>query len=130
MTGCPSSLLAASVHPLHQLPDDAVGVGHLEVALAPRLGVDRRHDVDALVLLTDVDGLYTDRPGRPGARRIDLVDDPAILEQIEIGGTGSSVGSGGMATKVEAATIANAAGIPTVLTSTPTVEARPCLLYL
>ena len=53
---------------------------------------------DALVLLTDVDGLYTDRPGRPGARRIDLVDDPAILEQIEIGGTGSSVGSGGMAT--------------------------------
>ena len=78
---------------------------------------------DALVLLTDVDGLYTDRPGRPGARRIDLVDDPAILEQIEIGGTGSSVGSGGMATKVEAATIANAAGIPTVLTSTPTVAA-------
>ena len=41
---------------------------------------------------------------------------------IAIGGTGSSVGSGGMVTKVEAASIANAAGITTVLTSAEQVE--------
>ncbi|MGE9809617.1 MULTISPECIES: glutamate 5-kinase [unclassified Janibacter] len=72
---------------------------------------------DALILLTDVDALYTDHPGRPGAERIDLIQDQAELERVRIGGTGSRVGSGGMVTKVEAARIANAAGIPAVLTS-------------
>ena len=72
---------------------------------------------DALVLLTDVDALYTAAPGTAGAERVDVVTDPAELAAISIGGTGSAVGSGGMATKVEAATIAVAAGIPTVLTS-------------
>lgn len=72
---------------------------------------------DALVLLTDVDALYTAAPGTKGAERVAVVSDPAELEAISIGGTGSAVGSGGMTTKVEAATIANAAGIPAVLTS-------------
>lgn len=72
---------------------------------------------DALVLLTDVDGLYDGPPSRPGTRRIGFVEAASDLEHIEIGGTGSSVGSGGMLTKVEAAGIANAAGVPTVLTA-------------
>ena len=53
----------------------------------------------------------------PAATVFELVADPAELESISIGGTGSAVGSGGMTTKVEAATIAGASGIPTVLTS-------------
>ena len=47
------------LHPLDELDDDPVGVGHLEVALAPRLGLDRRRDrhalaLEALVLGVDV----------------------------------------------------------------------------
>ena len=72
---------------------------------------------DGLVLLTDVDALYDGPPSRAGSRRVPSVVGGAGLDQLVIGGTGSSVGSGGMLTKVEAATIANAAGITTVLTS-------------
>ncbi|WP_435198071.1 glutamate 5-kinase [Janibacter sp. GS2] len=78
---------------------------------------------DALVLLTDVDALYTASPGTPGAERVAVVAEPGELADISIGGTGSAVGSGGMTTKVEAATIAHAAGIPTVLTSADQVTA-------
>jgi glutamate 5-kinase len=74
-------------------------------------------DADALILLTDVDALYDGPPSRGGARRIPVVAGRSDLEHVEIGGTGSGVGSGGMTTKVEAASIATAAGIPTVLTS-------------
>ncbi|MFC8502257.1 glutamate 5-kinase [Pedococcus sp. NPDC057267] len=72
---------------------------------------------DGLLLLTDVDALYDGPPSSPGAQRVPAVVGGRGLEDLTIGGTGSSVGSGGMVTKVEAATIANAAGITTVLTS-------------
>ena len=74
-------------------------------------------DADALVLLTDVDALYDGPPSRGGARRIPLVSSAEDLQDVVVGGTGSGVGSGGMLTKVEAASIATAAGIPAVLTS-------------
>ncbi|XVX21553.1 glutamate 5-kinase [Actinomycetota bacterium] len=77
---------------------------------------------DAMVLLTDVDALYDGPPKRPGAQRIPLVRDRSDLDGIDIGGTGSAIGSGGMMTKVEAAGIANAAGIPVVLASAADVE--------
>ena len=79
-------------------------------------------NADGLVLLTDVDALYDGPPRRPGATRVPTVVGGAGLDAIAIGGTGSSVGSGGMVTKVEAAAIANAAGITTVLTSATLVE--------
>jgi glutamate 5-kinase len=72
---------------------------------------------DGLVLLTDVDALYDGPPSREGSRRVPTVLGGQGLDAIAIGGTESSVGSGGMVTKVEAASIANAAGITTVLTS-------------
>ncbi len=72
---------------------------------------------EALVLLTDVDALYDGPPSRDGARRVPVVRGDADLADIRVGGTGSKVGSGGMVTKVEAAGIATAAGIPTLLTS-------------
>ena len=71
---------------------------------------------DGLVLLTDVDALYDGPPSRRGSRRVPFVATTADLDAVTIGGTGSSVGSGGMVTKVEAAGIAGAAGIPTLLT--------------
>jgi glutamate 5-kinase len=71
---------------------------------------------DALILLSDVDGLYTADPGKnpaaefiPEVRRIDG-DVLAIA-----GETRSDVGSGGMATKVQAARIATHAGCSTVI---------------
>ena len=73
---------------------------------------------DALVLLTDVDALYDGPPDRAGAQRVPLVVGGLGLDHVRIGGTGSSIGSGGMVTKVEAASIANSAGITTLLTST------------
>ncbi|WP_061962451.1 glutamate 5-kinase [Demequina flava] len=78
---------------------------------------------DALVLLTDVDGLYTAAPDTPGARRIDVVAGPEDLAGIDITKRGSALGTGGMVTKLEAATIATSSGVTTVLTSAPTVSA-------
>jgi glutamate 5-kinase len=72
---------------------------------------------DALVLLTDVDALYDGPPHQAGAQRVPLVVGGLGLDHVRIGGTGSSVGSGGMVTKVEAASIANSAGITALLTS-------------
>ncbi|MGI5449717.1 glutamate 5-kinase [Streptomyces sp. CA-243310] len=73
---------------------------------------------DLLVLLSDVDGLYDGDPSLPGTTRIDEVRGPEDIEHVSIGSAGKAgVGTGGMVTKVEAARIAAAAGIPVVLTS-------------
>lgn len=73
---------------------------------------------DALVLLTDVDALYTAPPSRPDARRIGYVPDViAALRDVTVGGSTSGVGTGGMVTKLEAARIAAVSGVPVVLTS-------------
>lgn len=76
-------------------------------------------DADALILLSDVDSLYDGPPSREGTQRIPFVPDVTDMGGVEIGGTGSGVGTGGMRTKIDAARIATAAGIPTVLTSMP-----------
>ncbi len=69
-----------------------------------------------LVLLTDIDGLYTDDPRiDPDARLIAEVRDPAEIDQLRIGDSTSPLGSGGMRSKVLAAEIAGAAGIPAVI---------------
>lgn len=74
-------------------------------------------DADALVLLTDVDGLHTANPSiDPDARRIDAlfgIDDAARRRAKG----GSSTGTGGMASKLAAAAIATDAGIPTLIVS-------------
>jgi glutamate 5-kinase len=73
---------------------------------------------DALVLLSDVDSVYTGPPAEGGVR-IDHVRDAADLDGVRIGSAGKAgVGTGGMATKVEAATIAASSGIPALVTST------------
>ncbi|KAB5607068.1 glutamate 5-kinase [Bifidobacterium jacchi] len=82
---------------------------------------------DALVLLTDVDALYTAPPSQPGARRVGFVPDVvAALGDVTVTGPTSGVGTGGMVTKLEAARVAAVSGIPTVLTSA--VNAGPALM--
>jgi glutamate 5-kinase len=87
----------------------------------------------ALILLSDVDGLYDGDPRRGTAQRVKEVHDQADLDGMTLGrgakaGQGAqsgpnSPGTGGMATKVEAAMIASAAGIPTVVTDTASAPA-------
>ncbi len=90
----------------------------------------------ALILLSDVDGLYDGDPRRGAARRIETINDPADLADIKLGrgmkagqgsqaqgGQGQGQGIGGMATKVEAALIASSAGIPAVVTDTASAAA-------
>jgi glutamate 5-kinase len=73
---------------------------------------------DALVLLSDVDGLYDGDPRKGGATKIDTVTSPDDLSGVKAGKSGQGgVGTGGMSTKVESALIATSAGIPTVVTS-------------
>jgi glutamate 5-kinase len=75
-------------------------------------------DADLLVLLSDVDALYSGNPADPGSRRISFVADESDLSGITLGSTGrAGVGTGGMITKVEAARIATGFGIPVVLTA-------------
>lgn len=71
---------------------------------------------DALVLLSDVDGLYDKNPADPTARFISEVRDGNDLKGVVAGG-GGSVGTGGMATKLSAARLATRGGIPVLLTS-------------
>jgi glutamate 5-kinase len=69
-----------------------------------------------LILLTDIDGLFTADPRRhPDAHIISEVSDFAALQKLEIGHTTSPLGSGGMRSKVVAADMATAAGITTVI---------------
>lgn len=70
-------------------------------------------DADLLVILTDIDGLYNKDP-RKYADALRIAHVPVINEEIEklAGGAGSKFGTGGMATKVSAAKISTAAGIP------------------
>ncbi len=71
---------------------------------------------DELIILTDIDGLFTADPRlRPDARLVSEVADFAALDQLDVGHTTSSLGSGGMRSKVVAAEMATAAGIPTVI---------------
>ncbi|MBE6862485.1 MAG: glutamate 5-kinase [Ruminococcus sp.] len=71
---------------------------------------------DLLLILSDIDGLYDDDPRRnPDAKPIYVVDE--ITPEIErvAGGAGTSLGTGGMSTKINAAKIAGEAGIDMVI---------------
>jgi glutamate 5-kinase len=71
---------------------------------------------DLLVVLSDVDALYTKDPaGNPDAERVAEVHGPDELESYEIGMSSSHLGSGGMRSKVLAAEMATSAGIPVVI---------------
>ncbi|MEE1622482.1 glutamate 5-kinase [Zafaria sp. Z1313] len=112
-------LLALGVVPIVN-ENDTVATHEIRFGDNDRLAALVAHLVkaDALVLLSDVDALY-DGPPAEGATRIPHVGRAEDLEGIRIGSTGAAgVGTGGMATKVQAATIAAESGIPALVTST------------
>jgi glutamate 5-kinase len=77
---------------------------------------------DLLVLLSDVDALYTRPPGTPGAVAITHVPFDDDLAGVELGDIGSAgVGTGGAGTKIAAAKLAAAGGTPVLLTATANV---------
>ena len=80
-------------------------------ALAAQVAVLTRARL--LVLLTEVDGVYATHPAAPGA---ELVADGAAATDAVLG-KGSTLGRGGMASKIGAARLAAAAGIPSVIAS-------------
>lgn len=71
---------------------------------------------DLLILFSDIDGIYTDNPKtNPDAQLIEFVDNiDELLKQIKIGST-NSFGTGGIATKIEAAAKTTKCGIPLLL---------------
>jgi glutamate 5-kinase len=73
-------------------------------------------NADLLVLLTDMNGLYTDDPRRnPDARLIDSLAEVTPEIEALAGGTGTSRGSGGMSSKVTAARMASVSGIRAII---------------
>ncbi len=99
--------------------NDTVGTEELRYGDNDRLAarVAQLVRADLLVLLSDVDGLYTADPARtPDARHVPLIEEVTPAIEAMAGGTSGEVGSGGMATKLAAARIAAAAGCATIVT--------------
>jgi glutamate 5-kinase len=112
-------LLALGILPVIN-ENDAVATDEIRVGDNDRLAALVAHLVgaDALILLSDVEGLYDGDPGRPGAVLLPEIADAALLADVDVAKPrASGLGRGGMATKIDAATIAAAAGIPVLLAS-------------
>ena len=128
-----SALLELGVIPIVN-ENDSVSSAEIETGRCKVLGdndtlsaiVARLVDADLLVLLSDIDGLYDADPRKdPNARLIHRVT--AVTEQLRssAGGAGTSRGTGGMQTKLNAAELALDAGIDMVITN----GAHPEQLY-
>lgn len=79
---------------------------------------------DLLILLSDIDGLYTDDPHKnPDAEFIEVVEElTKDLMDMGKGSTGSSVGTGGMNTKLQAAKIANSMGVDMIIANSKDIK--------
>lgn len=93
--------------------NDAVATEEIRFGDNDRLAALVAHLVraDALVLLSDIDGLYDGDPRRSGSRLLPDVRGPGDLADVVTGGSGSGVGRGGMTSKVDAAQVAASAGV-------------------
>lgn len=106
--------------------NDTVATDEIRVGDNDRLAALVAHLIgaDALVLLSDVDGLYDGDPRQDGARLLTDVDALHELEAVQIARPSEgSLGRGGMATKIEAAAMAAASGIPVLLAAAEDIGA-------
>lgn len=119
--------------------NDTVATSEIRYGDNDRLAarVSSMMSADCLILLSDVDGLYTAPPGAPGAKRLDIVSEITRDHDAMAGGTVSGMGSGGMLTKLEAAKIALPAGAHMIIASgriayplKSIMEGGPCTLFL
>ncbi|MFM8211851.1 MAG: glutamate 5-kinase [Actinomycetes bacterium] len=105
--------------------NDTVATDEIRVGDNDRLAGIVTHliNADALILLSDVDGLYSAPPGNTNSKFISEVKDFTEIDNLEIGGAGTSgVGTGGMFTKVQAARIASAGGVTVLITDAKNLE--------
>ena len=107
------AMLAMGIIPVVN-ENDAVSVDEIKIGDNDNLAaiVATLVDADALIILSDIEGLYTANPAtHPEAELIHEIGD--ITPEVEqlAGGAGSSIGTGGMYTKIEAAKIATSAGV-------------------
>lgn len=117
--GTMSTLLALGAVPVVN-ENDTVATAEIRYGDNDRLAarVSSMMSADCVVLLSDIDGLYTAPPALdPSAKRLDMVNQ--ITPEIEAmaGDVGSELSRGGMVTKIVAARIAVAAGTNLVITS-------------
>jgi glutamate 5-kinase len=113
-------LLSLSVVPVVN-ENDAVATDEIRFGDNDRLAALVAHLVraDALLLLSDVAGVYDGDPSQPGARLIERVGSPADLDHVHVAKPRKgSLGSGGMASKIDAAALATGAGVPVLVAST------------
>ncbi|GAB3945119.1 glutamate 5-kinase [Corynebacterium tapiri] len=103
--------------------NDTVATSEMRFGDNDRLAAIVAHLIaaDALILLSDVDGLYDRNPSDPTARFISEVRTGHDLDGVVAGG-GGALGTGGMAAKVSAARLAARGGVPVLLTSSENVE--------
>ena len=107
--------------------NDTVATNEIRFGDNDRLSALVAHLVgaDALVLLSDIDGLYDADPRKnPGARFVPEVAGSADLDGV-IAGPGSALGTGGMASKMSSALLAADAGVPVLLAAA--ADAAPAL---
>lgn len=88
---------------------------HLAAMVSTLIGAD------ALILLSDVDGIYDVPPTNPEAKLISHVPFDMDMGSLEIGGTNTGVGTGGAITKVAAARECTEAGIAVIVTNAENV---------
>jgi len=98
--------------------NDTVATNEIRFGDNDRLSALVAHLVgaDALVLLSDVDGLYDSDPRKGNARFIGEVGGPGDLDGVAAG-HGSHLGTGGMVSKLSSAQLAADAGVPVLLTA-------------
>ncbi|MDH5640739.1 MAG: glutamate 5-kinase [Nitrospira sp.] len=111
--------------------NDTVAVEEIRVGDNDTLASEVAHlvDADLLVILSDVDGLYTEDPRKnPAATLIDLI--PDITEDIErrAGAASTFEGTGGMATKIRAAKKVGEYGVPTLIVNGERAGLLPTVL--
>lgn len=117
-------LLALGVVPVIN-ENDAVATEEIRFGDNDRLAALVAHlaVADALVLLSDVEGLYDGDPRREGARLISEVRGPGDLAGVDAQRLGAAgLGSGGMTSKLEAAQMAGQAGVPVLLAAAQRVS--------
>lgn len=113
------AMLAMGVIPVVN-ENDAVAVDEVKIGDNDTLSatVATLMDADVLIILSDVDGLYTANPATDKKARL-IPEVREITPDIEklAGGAGSAAGTGGMRTKIEAAKIATRSGVTMVVAS-------------
>lgn len=108
--------------------NDTVATAEIKVGDNDTLGavVACTVKADLLVLLSDIQGLYTADPRKdPGARLIPVVEEITADIEALAGGAGSGLGTGGMATKLRAARMVTGQGCDMIITNGD----QPQLLY-